>query len=53
MREAVPQAVLERPKTALGNLLTSLLQRPETEWVDHWQPVPELAQFVTLDAIRR
>lgn len=51
MRDALPKDVLDRHKTPLGNIFKSLLQQPGTEWVDQWQPIPELAQYVQRDAV--
>lgn len=50
---ALPAAVITRKKTPLGSLLNSLLYQPNTEWVNEWQPVPELNQYVRRDAIPR
>jgi hypothetical protein len=42
----LPETILRRPKTALGTIHQSLLQRPEACWVDAWQPLPEIARYV-------
>jgi hypothetical protein len=51
MQGALPDEILTRKKAPLGDLVKSLLQQPGTEWVDHWQPVPELAQYVRREAV--
>jgi hypothetical protein len=51
MRGALPNDILIRQKTPLGNIFKSLLQQPGSEWVDQWQPTPEIAQYVRRDAV--
>jgi hypothetical protein len=46
MAEDLPQAILRRPKTGLGTIHQSLLQRPDACWVDAWQPLPEITRYV-------
>ena len=53
MEEKLPSEVIERPKTPLGMLQHSLLKLPETEWVDEWQSLPELQQYVERSRIPR
>ncbi len=52
MREAMagflPPQVLRRPKTALaGDPVAELLKRPQSGWIDSFQPMPELLHYVT------
>lgn len=47
----LPQNIITRKKTPLGDLLNSLLYQPGSEWVNQWQPLPELSQYVRRDAI--
>jgi asparagine synthase (glutamine-hydrolysing) len=53
MRDDLPKEVLERPKTPLGTLLTSLLRLPGAEWVEHWHAQPELGRYVRREAVGR
>lgn len=46
MQAKLPAEVIKRPKTPLGMLEHSLLQSPETQWVDKWQPHPEILQYI-------
>lgn len=51
MQGMLPTAVLKRPKTPAPMVGLSLVAQPSMEWIDTWQPVPELAQFVRREAI--
>ncbi|NDJ60971.1 MAG: asparagine synthase [Chloroflexi bacterium] len=51
MRDRLPEEVLRRPKTPLGPLLRTMLTLPGAEWVDDWEPIPELARSVIRSAI--
>jgi asparagine synthase (glutamine-hydrolysing) len=43
----LPDAVRLRPKSPLrADPLIALLQRPESQWVDSFEPIPELAPYV-------
>lgn len=53
METKLPAEVIERPKTPLGMLHHSLLKLPDTQWVDQWQPLPELLQYVDRSKIPR
>ena len=46
MEAKLPAQVIARPKTPLGMLQHSLLQLPDTQWVDEWQPLSGLLQYV-------
>ena len=50
MKGALPKPVLTRRKTS-WRILDSLLYQPGAEWVDHWQPVPEIEQYVRREAV--
>ena len=51
MQDALPEEILARKKTPLGDLVKSVINQPGTEWVNDWKPVPELAQYVRRDAV--
>jgi len=51
METKLPAEVVERPKTPLGSLQHSLLKLPNSQWVDEWQPLPELLEYVERDNI--
>lgn len=53
MRDLLPPEVVNRPKTILGWLLTSLLQQPDTEWIDEWEATSDLDAYVNRAAIPR
>ena len=43
----LPQEVLLRKKSPLvADPVVELLKRPQSGWIDHFEPVPELAQYV-------
>ena len=51
-RGVLPDSVRLRRKSPLpGDPLIALLQRPEAAWVDRFDPVPELGQYVVRDRI--
>jgi asparagine synthase (glutamine-hydrolysing) len=52
MRGTLPEAVRLRPKTPLtGHPYYELLRQPEAQWIDTFEPLPELAQYVDRKAI--
>lgn len=51
MRDTLPREVLQRPKTAIGLVLSSMLRDKDAAWVDHWQPIPMTERFVRRDRI--
>lgn len=52
MRGTLPEAVCQRPKTPLaGHPYYELLRQPEAEWIDTFEPIPALAQYVDRKAI--
>jgi asparagine synthase (glutamine-hydrolysing) len=53
MADDLPEAILRRPKTALGVIHKSLLEQPSALWVDAWQPLPEVARYVDWAKIPR
>jgi asparagine synthase (glutamine-hydrolysing) len=53
MADDLPEAILRRPKTALGVIHQSLLEQPSALWVDAWQPLPEVARYVDWSKISR
>jgi asparagine synthase (glutamine-hydrolysing) len=51
-RDVLPHAVRVRKKSPLpGEPLLALLQRPDSAWVDAFEPVSELGQYVMRDRI--
>jgi asparagine synthase (glutamine-hydrolysing) len=51
-RGVLPEAVRRRRKSPLvADPLIALLQRSESAWVDHFEPVPSLQQYVVRDRI--
>jgi asparagine synthase (glutamine-hydrolysing) len=51
-RGILPDAVRLREKSPLiADPISALLQRPESSWVDRFEPVPELQQYVKRDEI--
>lgn len=46
MTNQLPEEIIRRPKTPLGDLTQSLLMHPENIWVKHWHPSPELSAYV-------
>ena len=51
-RGVLPDAVRLRKKSPLmQDPIVALLQKPESAWVDSFEPVPELAQFVRRECI--
>jgi asparagine synthase (glutamine-hydrolysing) len=52
LREAMagrlPEDVLRRPKTALGEIHESLLAQPEAHWIETWTPRQEILQYLDL-----
>jgi asparagine synthase (glutamine-hydrolysing) len=52
MRGVLPDPIRLRRKTALaGDPLRATLRKPGVEWVDRFEPAPELARFVVRTAI--
>ncbi len=55
LREAMtgklPTEVLRRPKTGLSGTGVAFTSQPGGEWLDAWEPVPELTQYVRRDAV--
>jgi asparagine synthase (glutamine-hydrolysing) len=52
MRGSMPDAVRLRRKTSMpGDPLIGLLQRPESKWVDTFQPITELGKYVCRERI--
>ena len=52
MRGILPEEVRLRPKTPLaGDPIGSLLQQPVVQWVDRFQPTPDLENYAIRDAI--
>lgn len=51
MRGTLPDEVVNRPKTPLGALIPSLLSQPNMEWIDQWDAVPELHQYVIRERV--
>ena len=54
MKGMLPETIRLRRKTPLaGDTLAKLIRRPEAEWIDHFDPVPELARYVCKPEIPR
>jgi asparagine synthase (glutamine-hydrolysing) len=54
MRGAIPDAVRLRRKTSMpADPLIGLLQRPESKWVDSFQPITELGKYISREKIPR
>jgi asparagine synthase (glutamine-hydrolysing) len=52
LRGLVPDAVVRRPKTPVAvSPVDELLRRPGAEWIDRFDPVPPLAEYVHLQAL--
>ena len=51
MKDQLPAAVCRRPKTPLGMIHQTLLEKSADEWVDHWQPVTETLEYIDRDKI--
>ena len=52
MRGILPEEVRLRPKTPLaGDPIGSLLQQPVVQWIDRFQPTPDLEKYAIRDAI--
>jgi asparagine synthase (glutamine-hydrolysing) len=52
MHGRLPEAIRLRPKTPLaGHPELEMFRRPGAEWLDRFEPVPELARFVERKAI--
>ena len=53
MRDKLPDAVLNRPKTGLaGNPALQLVRRASVRWLDSFEVSPQLRAFVNLDRRR-
>lgn len=51
MRDILPNEILNRTKEPLGYPLTSILRQPGAEWVDDWQPIPDVTQYIRREAV--
>lgn len=51
MRDRLPPGVLKRPKTPAGDLHSHHFQQPDVDWIDQWQPCPELDRYVKREAV--
>lgn len=45
-RDALPPAIIQRPKTMLGDVYSAMLKEPKNDWIFGWRPSGELDQFV-------
>lgn len=53
-RGVLPAAVRLRPKSPLASdPIMALLQKPESAWIDQFEPLPALQRFVRRDRIPR
>jgi asparagine synthase (glutamine-hydrolysing) len=44
--EALPQAIIQRPKTLLGDVYSAMLKEPQNYWISSWRPSGVLGEFV-------
>lgn len=51
MCKDLPSEVIKRPKTALGDIYSSLLNLSSSQWIDQWQPVPEIEPYINRGAV--
>ncbi len=51
MENILPNEVINRPKTPLGDLQSKLLLQPENNWIDHWHATPGLSDYIKLENI--
>ena len=54
MRGSLPELVRRRPKTvAASDPIVALLQKPDAQWVDHFEAVPALHRYVERERVPR
>lgn len=51
MAGRLPEGVLRRPKQIIGDLAAYMLMQPENAWVDHWQPIDAVQQYIVRERI--
>lgn len=51
MRGILPNEIIERPKTVLGNMHAELLQESSSKWLADWQEVPGLSNYISSDKV--
>ncbi|MBK8022511.1 MAG: hypothetical protein IPK19_14050 [Chloroflexi bacterium] len=51
MQGMLPNEVLKRPKTGAPPIPMVMLQQPGVEWIDHWEIVPEAAEYIRRDRV--
>ncbi len=47
MRGILPDEIINRPKTVLGNMHTELLQQPTSKWISKWKETPNLLKYIS------
>lgn len=52
MIDKLPKKVIRRPKTFLGNLNTSLINKPESKWLNDWKPHDILKEYILLNKVK-
>ncbi len=51
MTNKLPQSVIDRPKTALGDINKTLFQQPESKWVEKWKASEALQEYISEEKI--
>ncbi|MFN8531403.1 MAG: asparagine synthase-related protein [Anaerolineae bacterium] len=51
MVDMLPEEVLARNKEILGAYTYSLLRLPDSQWIDEWEPIPELSRYINRGAV--
>ncbi|MFT7880344.1 MAG: asparagine synthase-related protein [Sulfurimonas sp.] len=49
MAELLPQEILTRPKTGLGNIQQGFMQEPSSSWINKWEPSQNLSDYLNKD----
>lgn len=53
MKDFLPQEIVNRPKTVLGNMHIEILNEPKLKSIDNWEEAPELSNYILKDKIPR
>ncbi len=51
MSGILPDSVVHRPKQIFGDVTGYLLAKPENQWIDAWQPMAFMQQYVVRDKV--
>ncbi len=46
MKGMLPEEIIMRPKTALGNRQAAFLKESSSKWIDSWKALPELSYYI-------